>query len=64
MGTWPLGKEGGGAVNVGNEPGGEGRVLAQGPDTGANGLVDGGRRGMRPAGGHGSPQGVRTWGGG
>eukprot|EP00969_Alexandrium_andersonii_P286780 12677897-Alexandrium_andersonii.AAC.1 len=42
MGTWPLSKEGGRAVNVGNEPSGPHRVLTARPDTEADRLVDGG----------------------
>eukprot|EP00975_Prorocentrum_lima_P019806 4167165-Prorocentrum_lima.AAC.1 len=45
MGTWPLSKEGGGAVKVGNEPSGPHRILAARPDTEADRLVDGGGRG-------------------
>eukprot|EP00969_Alexandrium_andersonii_P228316 10083166-Alexandrium_andersonii.AAC.1 len=58
MGTWSLGKEGGGAIDVGNEPGGKGRILAGGPDTEADRLIDGGRRSMRHADTHGSFEGV------
>eukprot|EP00969_Alexandrium_andersonii_P218279 9640442-Alexandrium_andersonii.AAC.1 len=64
MGTWPQSKEGGRAINVGNEPGGEGRALAQGPDAEANRLVDGGRRSVRHAGAQGCPKNVRTRGDG
>eukprot|EP00969_Alexandrium_andersonii_P249948 11046305-Alexandrium_andersonii.AAC.1 len=64
MGTWPLGKEGGWAIDVAKESGGEGRLLARGSDTEANTLVDGGRRGTRHAGEHGSPNVARMKSGG
>eukprot|EP00969_Alexandrium_andersonii_P018374 803340-Alexandrium_andersonii.AAC.1 len=56
MGGGPLGKESGGAIHVSNESGGEGRVLARGPDAETDRLVDGGRRGTGHADKHGGPE--------
>eukprot|EP00969_Alexandrium_andersonii_P270871 11972467-Alexandrium_andersonii.AAC.1 len=45
MSTWPLGKQGDWAIDVGNEPSGEegGKAGRLGPDPEADGLGDGGR---------------------
>eukprot|EP00969_Alexandrium_andersonii_P062297 2744106-Alexandrium_andersonii.AAC.1 len=64
MGAWPLGKEGGWATKVGNDPGGESRVPAQGPDAEANRLGGGGRRSVGHAGEHGRPETAKANGNG
>eukprot|EP00969_Alexandrium_andersonii_P305751 13515116-Alexandrium_andersonii.AAC.1 len=56
MGTRSLGKAGGGAVNVSNEPGGPHGILTARPNAEADRLIDGGRWGTRHADKVGSPE--------
>eukprot|EP00969_Alexandrium_andersonii_P066289 2923367-Alexandrium_andersonii.AAC.1 len=56
MGTRSLGKEGGWAINVGNEPGGPHGVFIGRPNTETDKLADGGRRGAGHADKGGSPE--------
>eukprot|EP00969_Alexandrium_andersonii_P289419 12792967-Alexandrium_andersonii.AAC.1 len=63
MSTCHLGKEGGRATEVRNDPGGAGRTLTRGPDTEATLLGDGGWRSMGNPDEHSSSDIVRVDGG-